>query len=285
MIKIYVGKSASGKDHFLNEAVKSGRYERVVFYTTRPKRPKEVEGIDYYFVSEDMFLEMQNTGRLAEFRSYSTLVNKESKIWYYGSPYLMDYKTKDYVAVLDVQGAVDYIKKYGSDYIAIEFIEASDELREARAIKRGGFDKTEWDRRVIDDGKKFSKLAKYYLAWLCEGIKVVNNEFEINGKAIERELICDSRTVIEPIIRTDFATALDLINFADMAYLLHYGFKDEDILHLADIYKNDDKDKYRTKILDLLCECNFHQECNYLVDEDYDAINTMYQQSEELPQF
>ena len=284
MIKIYVGKSASGKDHFLNEAVKSGKYERVVSYTTRPKRPKEVNGIDYYFVSEDMFSEMQKTGRLAESRTYRTLVNNKSEIWYYGSPYLMDYKTKDYVAVLDVQGAVDYIKKYGSDYIAIEFIEASDELREARAIKRGGFDKTEWDRRNIDDSKKFSVLAKYYLAWLCKGIKVVNNEFEINGKAIERELICD-RLSLEPVIRANFSTALDLINIPEMAYLLDYGFTVSDIFHLVDIYKNDDKDKYRTKILDLLCECNFHRECNYLVDEDYDAINAMYQPSEEIPQF
>lgn len=283
MIKIYVGKSASGKDYFLNQDVKSGKYERVVSYTTRPKRSREVNGRDYYFVSKDMFLEMQKTGRLAESRSYNTLVEGKEDIWYYGSPYLTDYKDKNYVAVVDIQGAIDYIKKYGSAYVVINFVEVSDEIREARAIKRGGFDKTEWDRRVIDDNIKFSELAKYYLAYLDAGIKVINNEFEINaGKTSEYTLECEQEE-LETLIRANFSAALNLIDISEIAYLLDYRFIDNDILQLVNIYKNDDKNKYRTKILDLLCECVFHLECNYLLNEDYDAIYAMYQQPE--PQF
>lgn len=280
MIKIYVGKSASGKDYFLNKDVKSGKFERVVSYTTRPKRPKEVNGRDYYFVSKELFLDMQKTGRLLESRSYNTLVDGKEDIWYYGSPFLTDYKDKDYVVVVDVQGAIDYIKRYGSAYVVINFVEVSDEIRKNRAIRRGGFNETEWNRRVDDDSIKFSELAKYYLAYLDAGIKVINNEFELNnGETSEYTLECEQKE-LATMIRANFSAAFNIVqNGAELSYILDYGFSNADILQLMSLYRIDTANKYRTKILDLLSDCNFHTECNYLLDEDCDAICIMYQGS------
>ena len=96
-------------------------------------------------------------GMIAEYRSYKTLVDGVADIWYYGSPKL-DPK-EDYAAVLDVQGTRETIRLYGSENVEIIYICADDAVREARAMKRGSFDKTEWDRRMADDAVKFSESA------------------------------------------------------------------------------------------------------------------------------
>ena len=49
---ILVGKAASGKDH-LRKRFESRGFNYAVTYTTRPPRDGEVNGKDYYFISED----------------------------------------------------------------------------------------------------------------------------------------------------------------------------------------------------------------------------------------
>ncbi len=175
MIRIYIGKSGSGKDTFLNRDVETGNLERVVSYTTRPIREGERDGIDYHFVSEEQFFEMTRPPvKLAEYRLYNTLVGGEKATWYYGSP-LLD-PAKNYVAVLDVTGAKDCITRYGADCIEIMHLTVPDDVREKRARKRGSFDKTEWDRRAKDDAIKFSEEAIAELEKVYgRKVKVIDN--------------------------------------------------------------------------------------------------------------
>jgi guanylate kinase len=49
---VLVGKAASGKDH-LRKRFESRGFKYAVTYTTRPPREGEVNGKDYYFISED----------------------------------------------------------------------------------------------------------------------------------------------------------------------------------------------------------------------------------------
>lgn len=49
---ILVGKAASGKD-YLRKKFESKGFKYAVSYTTRPPRVGEVEGQDYYFISEN----------------------------------------------------------------------------------------------------------------------------------------------------------------------------------------------------------------------------------------
>ena len=49
---ILVGKAGSGKD-FLRQKFESRGFKYAVSYTTRPPREGEVQGKDYYFISED----------------------------------------------------------------------------------------------------------------------------------------------------------------------------------------------------------------------------------------
>ena len=65
------------------------------------------------------------------------------------------------MTILDVTGAVDYIKAYGSKNIEVIYIKASENLRVQRAAKRdpNGFNRAEWDRRAADDAEKFKNCV------------------------------------------------------------------------------------------------------------------------------
>lgn len=49
---ILVGPGASGKDH-MRKLLESRGFRYAVSYTTRPPRPGEVEGKDYYFITQE----------------------------------------------------------------------------------------------------------------------------------------------------------------------------------------------------------------------------------------
>ncbi len=169
MIRIYFGKSASGKDTFLKKSVKCGM-KPIVSYTTRPKRVGEVEGVDYHFVTAEEFSKLN----LLEQRSYNVKVNGKDDTWYYGSPQVDP--TKDHVAVVDIKGLKLYIDTYGAENIEPIYVYTDDKVREDRAKLRGSFDQTEWNRRAVDDDKVFSpdkllELCEYY----GKPIRYINN--------------------------------------------------------------------------------------------------------------
>lgn len=67
-IFLLVGECATGKTTTEVELAK--KYNRVVSYTTRPKRSNEVNGVDYHFVDDDTFDMMANNGDFLEQTSY-----------------------------------------------------------------------------------------------------------------------------------------------------------------------------------------------------------------------
>lgn len=66
MIEI-IGKNGSGKTFVANELGRRG-YEKIVGYTTRPMRSKEINGFDYNFVSEEKFKNMIENGEFLEYK-------------------------------------------------------------------------------------------------------------------------------------------------------------------------------------------------------------------------
>ena len=54
---ILVGKAASGKDH-MRKILQGRGFTYGVSYTTRPKRPNEIDGEDYYFISKMKILKV-----------------------------------------------------------------------------------------------------------------------------------------------------------------------------------------------------------------------------------
>lgn len=80
MVKIFalIGEAGSGKDHLVKILAEQypALFNEIISCTTRPKREFEKDGVDYYFLSEDFFLERETTGEI--------LASTFFKNWYYG---------------------------------------------------------------------------------------------------------------------------------------------------------------------------------------------------------
>jgi guanylate kinase len=67
LLIVLSGPSGAGKDTVLNTLKQSGHsFHFVVTANTRPKRPEEVDGVDYIFVSKERFAEMIDKDELLE---------------------------------------------------------------------------------------------------------------------------------------------------------------------------------------------------------------------------
>ncbi|MGA9191668.1 MAG: guanylate kinase [Anaerolineales bacterium] len=68
LLIVISGPSGVGKDSVLQRMKERDLpFHFVVTATTRPKRPGEVDGVDYYFVTHDEFAEMIEQGELLEY--------------------------------------------------------------------------------------------------------------------------------------------------------------------------------------------------------------------------
>lgn len=175
MVIILVGKSASGKDTIAKQLVSLYGYEPIVSLTSRPMRDSEVDGREYNFVSKKEFEMLIKNDRLIEYRSYNTLVNNVADTWYYGLLKAEFDVKKNYVVVLDIDGAKSFIDYVGKKNCMVFYIHSSDELRKCRAKTRGSFDETEWNRRLEDDEKVFNDVDLYKI----NAYKIVNNKWTI----------------------------------------------------------------------------------------------------------
>lgn len=167
MIKLYFGKSGAGKDTIVKEVLQKNRdIQPIVSYTTRPKRPNEVDGVDYHFVDESIFKSLIANNKLTEYRKYDALVDDIPAVWYYGTPLLNP--DEDYAGVVDIKGVYAFLEKYGLEDVELIYVVVDDDnVRRERAESRGGFNKIEWGRRFADDEMVFSdenlkKLCKLY---------------------------------------------------------------------------------------------------------------------------
>ena len=161
MIYILVGKSSSGKDYIMKKMVAEYGIQPIISYTSRPMRDGETNGVEYHFVSREYFKHLIEYDLLIEYRSYATLVDNIPDIWYYGLKKDLFDDNKRYVVILDIQGAKDFIEYYGKDKCKVAYVHCDDDVRLQRAEIRGGFNLSEWRRRLDDDTNVFSqdKLA------------------------------------------------------------------------------------------------------------------------------
>jgi len=126
------GPSGVGKDEVLTRMKKLGRsFHWVITATTRPRRPREKDGIDYYFLSQEEFQQMRDKGQFLEW----------AKV--YGNYYSVPKdeigqalsKGMDTIVKVDVQGAAS-IKKILPQAVFIFLVPPSMEELELRLKQR-----------------------------------------------------------------------------------------------------------------------------------------------------
>jgi guanylate kinase len=169
MSKIFIimGKSASGKDTIYKRLLehKELNLKTVIMYTTRPIRVSETDGIEYYFVDEEMLNKLKDENKVIEHRSYDTIHG----IWHYFTVNdgQIDLNKYNYI----MQGTLysyGRIRKYfGEENVVPIYIEVEDGRRLMRAIRREQKQKepkyAELCRRFLADEEDFSedKIAEY----------------------------------------------------------------------------------------------------------------------------
>ena len=158
MIIALCGKSASGKDTVQAELFnrKDRDYEKLISSTTRPMRPGEVNGREYYFRSNEEFLSLMNEEKLIEHRAYDTLVDGVPDTWYYGLEKRELDDSKTYLTILDLDGLKGVIDYYGANNVTGIYLDVTDKLRTDRCKSRGDFNRKEWNRRLAADRADFS---------------------------------------------------------------------------------------------------------------------------------
>ena len=153
-----VGKSASGKDTIFREIVNKyeNKLEKVVLYTTRPKREGERDGVDYNFVTENELKRLENEGKVIEKRSYNTTQG----VWTYFTTEFELEEDKDYILINTLEGAKSISECYGSENVCVVYLCVDDKIRLLRYIERESLQKNpdyaEVCRRFIADQKDFS---------------------------------------------------------------------------------------------------------------------------------
>ncbi len=130
LLVVISGPSGVGKDTVVHHLKQRGLpFHFVVTATSRPRRPDEVHGVDYFFYSDAEFLKMLEGGELIE----HALVYNEHK----GVPkqQVRDAMASglDVVMRVDVQGAKT-IKQLAPEAVAI-FLMARDEAELARRLR------------------------------------------------------------------------------------------------------------------------------------------------------
>lgn len=218
MIFLFCGKSGSGKDTMLKRIAKTkfdnATIEPVVSCTTRPMREHEVNGVDYHFITEDEFTKRtmrasrNDIGAIFEFRKYNTLVNNVPAVWFYGSPVVdVSLKDKHYAAVVDIEGVKSHINFYGKNNCCVIMMSVNDDIRKQRAIERGSFDETEWNRRLKDDAIKFSdentkNVVDYFVNNNDDEDTAYNKVYDIIADVISKHVsnVCVSAYGIDDLL-------------------------------------------------------------------------------------
>ncbi len=154
---ILSGPSGVGKDAVLQAWQKlNAKVQKVVAYTTRPKRVGEVDGLDYHFVTHQTFLELLSQGAFLE--------HKEVYGNFYATP-LYDMEQlleKGRIAVLkiDVQGALEAMV-LRPDALTIFLLPPSMKELESRIRSRATDTEKEIEKRLSKTFWEMSQASKY----------------------------------------------------------------------------------------------------------------------------
>ena len=158
LLIVVSGPSGAGKDTIVNRVVEDMKDTKIsVSMTSRAPRGKEVEGVDYYFVSKEEFEESIKND---EFLEYAIVHNNQ----YYGTPKAkleeQINKGKNVILVIDIQGALK-VKEIVKEALFIFIMPPSMEELKERLIKRNTETKDKILERFKTAYNEINEFTKY----------------------------------------------------------------------------------------------------------------------------
>lgn len=176
LLIVFSGPSGVGKGTVRQEifSTPDHQFEYSVSMTTRPKRPGEVDGVDYFFRTREEFEDLIKKGQMLEYAEY---VGN-----YYGTPltYVNETLDKgiDVFLEIEVQGALQVKKKVPDGVFIFLTPPDLDELKD-RLVGRGT-DSEEVIHQRIERAKEEIALMREY------DYAVVNDEVPLAAERVKR---------------------------------------------------------------------------------------------------
>lgn len=132
---IFSAPSGAGKTTLVRNLVAQfhGQIEFSISACTRSRRPNEVDGKDYHFISTDEFKNRIKKNEFVEWEEvytgqfYGTLKSELERIWKQGKQVIFD---------LDVQGGVNLKRQFGRQALSVFVMPPSIEVLEHRLRQR-----------------------------------------------------------------------------------------------------------------------------------------------------
>ncbi|MBQ0016916.1 MAG: guanylate kinase [Bacteroidales bacterium] len=143
-------------------------FEFSISATSRQPRAGERDGVDYYYLTPEIFKNRVNNGDFLEWEEvyegtcYGTLKSEPERIWANGHVILFD---------VDVNGGKNIKKYFGSDALSIFVMPPSIEVLEDRLRRRGTETEESIQKRLARSAKELSE-SKYF------DVTIVNDDLE-----------------------------------------------------------------------------------------------------------
>jgi guanylate kinase len=150
--------SGAGKTTLTRSLVDKDRNLKLsISVTTRPKRPSEVDGVHYHFISRRRFSEMRRAGELLEFAKVHGN--------FYGTPRRPVEKTlgagHDVLFDIDWQGTQQLYNKMRADVVSVFVLPPSARELKARLERRAEDSAETIRRRLHNAAKEIPHWAEY----------------------------------------------------------------------------------------------------------------------------
>ena len=154
LLIVISGPSGVGKDSVLEEMKSRGLpFHFVITATTRAPRPEEMDGVDYFFLSQDEFAKMIDEGELLEY----AVVYQDYK----GIPKSQVRKAlasgKNVIMRIDVQGA-ETVRKLAKDALLIFLTPQNEEELINRLENRNTEDNESLKLRIATTRQEYNKI-------------------------------------------------------------------------------------------------------------------------------
>ena len=186
------GPSGCGKGTILKEMLRTEEKVRLsISLTTRSPRPREVDGIDYFYVSKEQFEKMVQDGAVLEHAEYCEN--------YYGTPRsnVENWRAEGYHVVLEIepQGAFQ-IKKNCPDATMIFILPPSLEELERRLSGRGTEDAVTVAKRLAAAVEEIRQSPGYDYIVVNDALDTAVEEVRTiiraqkNSSASMRQTVC-----------------------------------------------------------------------------------------------
>ncbi len=181
MLFVVSSPSGGGKTSLCKEVItRLPNFEHGISYTTRKRRPGEVDGKDYHFVSEEKFMRMVETDEFVEYafvhgNYYGTSINSIAEALSRGKFLLID---------IDVQGAKQIEERYGDEGVFIFILPPNFNLLRERLTDRHSDPPDEIERRLEKAAEEVRHYANYDYV-------VINDDFHEAAKELEAIILAE----------------------------------------------------------------------------------------------